>query len=100
MWPGSKPSLLAANNRTGCVPSKMMIRAGNLQAEARRIPGMASASTVDPDWAPAPRRIREEATDSWGDKVAVDRFAGKGSHFVRGRGRITGRGRGSGGHRG
>src|ERR1700688_2377134 len=24
----------------GCVPSKMMIRAGNLLAEARRVPGM------------------------------------------------------------
>ena len=42
----------------GCVPSKMMIRAGNLLAEARRIPGMAGASTVNPDWAAVARRIR------------------------------------------
>jgi pyruvate/2-oxoglutarate dehydrogenase complex dihydrolipoamide dehydrogenase (E3) component len=76
----------------GCVPSKMMIRAANLLAEARRIPGMAGAATVDPDWAPVSRRIRDEATDSWDDKVAVDRFTGKGGHFVRGPGRITGRG--------
>jgi pyruvate/2-oxoglutarate dehydrogenase complex dihydrolipoamide dehydrogenase (E3) component len=76
----------------GCVPSKMMIRAGNLLAEARRIPGMAGASTVNPSWAPVARRIRDEATDSWDDKVAVDRFTGKGGHFVRGRGQITGRG--------
>jgi pyruvate/2-oxoglutarate dehydrogenase complex dihydrolipoamide dehydrogenase (E3) component len=75
----------------GCVPSKMMIRAANLLAEARRIPGMAGASTVEPDWARVARRIRDEATDSWDDKVAVDRFTGKGGHFVRGRGRITGR---------
>jgi pyruvate/2-oxoglutarate dehydrogenase complex dihydrolipoamide dehydrogenase (E3) component len=76
----------------GCVPSKMMIRAGNLLAEGRRIPGIAGASRVDPDWAPVARRIRDEATDSWDDKVAVDRFIAKGGHFVRGRGRITGRG--------
>jgi len=76
----------------GCVPSKMMIRAANLLAEARRIPGMAGASTVAPDWAPVAARIRDEATDSWNDKVAVDRFTGKGGHFARGRGRITGRG--------
>src|SRR6266851_6757400 len=76
----------------GCVPSKMMIRAANLLAEGRRIPGMAGASTVAPDWAPVARRIRDEATDTWDDKVAVDRFTGKGGHFVRGRGRITRRG--------
>jgi len=76
----------------GCVPSKMMIRAANLLAEARRIPGMVGASAVAPDWAPVAARIRDEATDSWNDKVAVDRFVGKGGHFVRGRGRITGRG--------
>jgi pyruvate/2-oxoglutarate dehydrogenase complex dihydrolipoamide dehydrogenase (E3) component len=76
----------------GCVPSKMMIRAASLLAEARRIPGMAGASTVAPDWAPVAARIRDEATDSWNDKVAVDRFLSKGGHFVRGRGRITGRG--------
>jgi pyruvate/2-oxoglutarate dehydrogenase complex dihydrolipoamide dehydrogenase (E3) component len=74
----------------GCVPSKMMIRAAGLLAEARRIPGMAGMSTVDPDWGPVARRIREEATDSWSDKVAVDRFTGKGGHFLRGRARITG----------
>ena len=32
----------------------------------------------------------DEATDSWDDKVAVDRFVGKGGHFVRGRARVTG----------
>ena len=53
---------------------------------------MAGASTVDPDWAAVARRIRDEATDSWDDKVAVDRFTGTGGHFVRGRGRITARG--------
>jgi pyruvate/2-oxoglutarate dehydrogenase complex dihydrolipoamide dehydrogenase (E3) component len=76
----------------GCVPSKMMIRAGNLIAETRRVPGMAGTSTVTPDWSPVARRIREEATDYWNDKVAADRFTGKGGHLVRGRGTITGPG--------
>ncbi|MCG5216270.1 dihydrolipoyl dehydrogenase family protein [Streptosporangium sp. KLBMP 9127] len=76
----------------GCVPSKMMIRAADLIAETRRVPGMAGRSSVTPDWSPVARRIREEATDDWDDKVAVDRFIGKGGHFVRGRGRITGPG--------
>jgi pyruvate/2-oxoglutarate dehydrogenase complex dihydrolipoamide dehydrogenase (E3) component len=73
----------------GCIPSKMMIRAANLLAEGRRIPGMAGSADVTPDWAPVARRIREEATDSWDDKVAVDRFVAKGGRFVRGQGRIT-----------
>jgi pyruvate/2-oxoglutarate dehydrogenase complex dihydrolipoamide dehydrogenase (E3) component len=75
-----------------CIPSKMMIRAANLLAEARRIPGMAGDAAVTPDWAPVARRIREEATDFWNDKVAVDRFTGKGGHFLRGRATITGPG--------
>jgi pyruvate/2-oxoglutarate dehydrogenase complex dihydrolipoamide dehydrogenase (E3) component len=77
----------------GCVPSKMMIRAANLVAETRRVPGMAGASTVSPDWAPVAARIRAEATDNWDDQVAVDRFVGKGGRFVRGWGKLDGPGR-------
>ena len=73
----------------GCVPSKMMIRAADLLAEGRRIPGLAGSSQVHPDWAPVAQRIREEATDNWDDKVAVDRFTGKGGTLFRGHGRIT-----------
>jgi pyruvate/2-oxoglutarate dehydrogenase complex dihydrolipoamide dehydrogenase (E3) component len=73
----------------GCVPSKMMIRADSLLTEGRRIPGMAGRSEIYPDWAPVARRIRDEATDNWDDKVAADRFTGKGGILVRGRGRIT-----------
>jgi pyruvate/2-oxoglutarate dehydrogenase complex dihydrolipoamide dehydrogenase (E3) component len=74
----------------GCIPSKMMIRAANLLQEARRIPGYAGTSTVVPDWAPVAARIRDSATDDWNDQVAVDRFVGKGGHFVRGRGKVVG----------
>jgi pyruvate/2-oxoglutarate dehydrogenase complex dihydrolipoamide dehydrogenase (E3) component len=73
----------------GCVPSKMMIRAANLLAEARRIPGMAGQASVDPSWAPVAGRIRDEATDDWDDTVAADRFAGQGGHLFRGYGVIT-----------
>lgn len=76
----------------GCVPSKMMIRAANLLAEAGRIPAMAGAAQVRPDWAPVAARIRDEATDNWDDTVAADRFTGKGGHLFRGSGLITGPG--------
>jgi pyruvate/2-oxoglutarate dehydrogenase complex dihydrolipoamide dehydrogenase (E3) component len=76
----------------GCVPSKMMIRAADLLAEAGRVPVLAGRTTVEPDWTPVARRIREEATDTWNDRVAVDRFQGKGGIFVRGEGRLVGPG--------
>jgi len=72
----------------GCIPSKMIIRAANLLAEARRIPGVAGASTVTPDWSPVAARVRAEATDNWDDRVAVERFEGQGGRFVRGAGRF------------
>jgi pyruvate/2-oxoglutarate dehydrogenase complex dihydrolipoamide dehydrogenase (E3) component len=74
----------------GCIPSKMAIRAANLLAEGRRIPGMAGESTIDPDYAPVAERIRDEATDDWDDTVAVDRIEGKGITFVRGRAVLEG----------
>lgn len=73
----------------GCVPSKMMIRAANLLAEGGRIPGMAGTATVTSDWAPVAARIRSEATDDWDDRVAVERFEGKGGRFIRGEGRVV-----------
>src|SRR4029077_5539598 len=75
----------------GCVPSKMMIRGGGLVpegrqipgiagraadliTEGRRIPGRAGRAEIAPDWAPVARRIRDEATDDWDDRVAAERF--------------------------
>ncbi|MGH3329551.1 MAG: dihydrolipoyl dehydrogenase family protein [Streptomycetales bacterium] len=77
----------------GCIPSKMMIRATNLLAEAGRVEGMAGHAAVTPEWGPVAERIRREATDDWDDRVAVERFTGKGGRFVRGRGRLAGPGR-------
>jgi pyruvate/2-oxoglutarate dehydrogenase complex dihydrolipoamide dehydrogenase (E3) component len=74
----------------GCIPSKMMIRAGNALAEARRVPALAGAAAVTPDWAPVARRISDEATDNWDDTVAVQRLQQAGVTFVRGTGRLAG----------
>jgi pyruvate/2-oxoglutarate dehydrogenase complex dihydrolipoamide dehydrogenase (E3) component len=77
----------------GCIPSKMIIRAADALAEARRVPDLAGTVTdVAPDWGVVAKRIRDEATDSWNDQVAVDRLTGKGATFVRGTGVIRGRG--------
>ncbi len=74
----------------GCVPSKMMIRAGNLLAEAGRVPALAGEAVVTPDWGRVAGRIRDEATDDWNDQVAADRLTAKGGRLVRGRGRLSG----------
>jgi len=72
-----------------CIPTKMMIRASDALGEARRVPVLAGAADVTLDWAPVARRIREEATDNWDDRVAVERFENAGGTFVRGWGRVT-----------
>ncbi|HWU23760.1 MAG TPA: NAD(P)/FAD-dependent oxidoreductase [Nocardioides sp.] len=74
----------------GCIPSKMMVRAAGLVAEAKRIPGVAGTVEVRPSWEPVARRIRDEATDDWDDAVAVERLEKAGARFVRGTGRLTG----------
>ncbi|GAB3598282.1 NAD(P)/FAD-dependent oxidoreductase [Angustibacter peucedani] len=76
----------------GCIPSKMMIRAASALAEARRVPGLAgTVKDVEPDWGLVADRIRDEATDDWDDRVAVERLEGKGARFVRGHASIVGR---------
>src|SRR5438128_5903190 len=77
----------------GCIPTKMMIRADDMVAEGRRIPGFAGESTVNADWTPVARRIRDVATDNWNDRVAVERFERKGGHCVRGAGKLAGPGK-------
>ncbi|GEL20831.1 dihydrolipoyl dehydrogenase family protein [Pseudonocardia asaccharolytica] len=72
-----------------CVPTKMMLRAADALAEARRVDELAGSAQVRPDWAPVAARIRAEATDDWDDAVAVERFEKAGGRFVRGRARIT-----------
>ena len=66
----------------GCVPSKMMIRAADLLAEARRVPGMAGtqpgASPTGPRWpAASARRPPTTGTTPWPSK----RFEDKGGRL-------------------
>ncbi len=72
----------------GCVPTKMMIRAADLLAEAKRISGVAGSSTVSADWTPVAERVRDQATDDWNDKVAVERHEKKGSTVLKGEARF------------
>ena len=74
----------------GCIPSKMMIRAADALAEARRVSDLAGAAEVRPDWSPVATRIRDEATDDWDDTVAVERLQKAGVRFVRGTGALSG----------
>ena len=73
----------------GCIPSKIMVRAGNALAEAGRAERIAGRVSVSPDWSPVARRIRE-ATADWDDEIAVRRFEKRGGTFLRGQARIVG----------
>jgi pyruvate/2-oxoglutarate dehydrogenase complex dihydrolipoamide dehydrogenase (E3) component len=72
----------------GCIPSKIMVRAGDSLAEAARVMGLAGGTQISPSWAPVARRVRE-ATADWNDEIAVDRHEGKGETFLRGNARIV-----------
>ncbi|NUP30573.1 MAG: NAD(P)/FAD-dependent oxidoreductase [Streptomycetaceae bacterium] len=73
----------------GCVPTKMMVAAAEKLRAARLIEGRAGHAAVTAEWKPVADRIRNEATDDWDDRVAVDRLVDAGAVFARGRGRIT-----------
>jgi pyruvate/2-oxoglutarate dehydrogenase complex dihydrolipoamide dehydrogenase (E3) component len=77
----------------GCVPSKMMIAAAHVVADARQVPKFGGTARVEPDWAAVAQRIRDEATDDWDDAAAVKRLEDNGGRFVRGRGVLVGPGR-------
>jgi pyruvate/2-oxoglutarate dehydrogenase complex dihydrolipoamide dehydrogenase (E3) component len=73
----------------GCIPSKIIVRAGNALAEASRVNRLAGQATTTPAWAPVTARVRE-ATAGWDDQIAVERFQRKGGRFLRGQARIVG----------
>lgn len=75
----------------GCVPSKMVIRAAELLADARWVNDLAGTAEASPDYGKVYRRIRDEATDDWDDRVAVERFENLGGTLVRGAARFAGR---------
>ena len=76
----------------GCIPSKMVIRGAAVLAEGGRVNVLSSGrADIAPDYRPVGKRIRDEATDNWDDKVAVERFERLGGTFVRGAGQLAGR---------
>jgi pyruvate/2-oxoglutarate dehydrogenase complex dihydrolipoamide dehydrogenase (E3) component len=74
----------------GCIPSKVMVRAGNSLAEAARAIGLAGDGQMTPNWSKLAGRVRE-VTGDWDDTVAVQRHLDRGETFVRGTANITGR---------
>src|SRR6266508_4472405 len=73
----------------GCIPSKTLIRPGDVLAAARRVPGAAEAvtGTIDVDAALAQR---DYMTNHWDDAGDLKWFDSKGIEFVRGHGRLAG----------
>ncbi len=77
----------------GCIPSKMMIRASDALAEARRAATLAGETDVRPDWDLVATRIDKQATNHWNDESHATRLAEAGVRVVRGHGRLDGPGR-------
>ncbi len=73
-----------------CLPSKLMIRAGNLLAEGRRINGKAGTAEVNADWSLLASRVRGEVTWDWEPKWGIQRFESRGGRLVQGYGRLDG----------
>jgi dihydrolipoamide dehydrogenase len=73
----------------GCIPSKTLLRPGDVLAAARRVPGAAEAVTgaVDVESALAQR---DYMTSSWSDAGQLPWLESEGIELVRGRGRIAG----------
>jgi pyruvate/2-oxoglutarate dehydrogenase complex dihydrolipoamide dehydrogenase (E3) component len=72
-----------------CIPSKTLIRPGDVLAAARRVPGAAEAvgGRLDPAAAFAQR---DYMTSGWSDAGALDWVEQEGIELVRGRGRLAG----------
>lgn len=74
----------------GCIPSKIMLRAAETLAEARRAEAIAGDVDVRPDWRRVAERISTEATDGWSDTAAVIRLQQAGATVLHGHGRLAG----------
>ncbi|MDQ1428104.1 MAG: hypothetical protein QOK39_1580 [Acidimicrobiaceae bacterium] len=73
----------------GCIPSKALVRPGDVLAAARRVPGARAAITggVDPT---ATFATRDTLTSNWDDSQALGWLTERGIEIVRGRGRLAG----------
>src|SRR5467141_4157829 len=73
----------------GCIPSKTLIRPGDVLAAARRAPGAAQAATGQLDIAAAFAQ-RDYMTSNWRDDGQLPWLEAKGIGLVRGTGRLAG----------
>lgn len=73
----------------GCIPSKVLLRPGDVLAAARRVPGAAAAITGRAD-AAATFALRDRFTGDWDDKDALPWLTDRGIEIVRGTGRLAG----------
>lgn len=73
----------------GCIPSKTLIRPGDVVAAARRVPGAAEAITGSIDVAAALAQ-RDYMTSSWNDAGQLPWLESEGIELVRGTGRLAG----------
>jgi dihydrolipoamide dehydrogenase len=73
----------------GCIPSKVLIRPGDVLAAARRVAGAAAAVRGDVDVAETFAR-RDTFTGDWDDTGAVPWLVDRRVEVVRGRGRLAG----------
>ncbi len=64
----------------GCIPTKMMVRAADLVAEAGRADQLSGDVTMASSWAPVAERVAGQATDHWDDRVAVERLGERRRH--------------------
>src|ERR671919_1404912 len=71
----------------GCIPSKTLIRPGDVLAAARRVPGAAEAITGPID-VEAAFAQRDYMTSSWDDAGQVPWLDSEGIELVRGHGRL------------
>jgi pyruvate/2-oxoglutarate dehydrogenase complex dihydrolipoamide dehydrogenase (E3) component len=72
-----------------CIPSKTLVRPGDVLAAARRVPGAAEAVTGRIDVAAAFAQ-RDYMTSNWSDQGALDWVEQEGIELVRGSGRLAG----------
>jgi len=73
----------------GCIPSKTLIRPGDVLAAAHRAPGAAQAVTGQLDVAAAFAQ-RDYMTSNWHDDGQLPWLEGKGIELIRGAGRLAG----------
>ena len=72
-----------------CIPSKVLLRPGEVLAEVRRVPGASAAVTGDLD-IDAVLRQRDEIVGHWDDEGQVQWLEGAGATLIRGHARLVG----------